>query len=492
MVSIKKNFVYSSVLTISSYIFPLLTFPYVTRVLGVENIGVYNFVDSVVQNFSIFSMLGIAIVGIREIAKHKNDYKSLSKTFNSLFTLNMLTTLFVVFVFFIFAFISPKLQLYKEMIFIGGAKLLFNALLIEWFYKGLEEFRYITVRSLLVRSIYVVSVFVFVKKPEDYIIYFGLTTLTIVVNAIINILYSQKYIRFSFIGISFKPYIKPLLTLGLYQILTSMYTSFNVMYLGFVTNEIEVGYYTTAVKLYTIILSIFTAFTGVMLPRMSSLIEEKKYEEFRKMSSKSIDILTIFVMPLITICEVFAPYIVHIIAGNGYEGSVLPMRIVMPLMLVIGYEQIIIIQMLFPLKKDNAVLINSVWGCIVGLILNLILVPSLQAVGSSIVWVASELIVLISAQYFVYKFIAYSFPFKILLRELLLMIPILVVDIVIFNSIQYYIYSFIFGICITYFYYFVMVCIIMKNPLINSNLNILLRKLNMGFQLPLIDNFNGI
>lgn len=485
---LKKNFIYSSILTIASYIFPLLTFPYVTRVLGVNNLGIYNFIDSIVHYFSIFSMLGIATVGIREIAKNKNNKDALSKAFSSLLTLNLLITLFIVVIFLVFAFCSTKLHLYKEMIFVGGAKLLFNALLIEWFYKGLEEFGYITARSLLVRSIYVVLVFVLVRNQEDYIIYFGLTTLTVIVNAIVNVLYSRKFVRFSLLNISLKPYIKPFFTLGFYQILTSMYTSFNVMYLGFVTNETEVGYYTTAVKLYTIILSLFTAFTGVMLPRMSSLIERNNYDEFKQMINKSIDILIVFVMPLIVICEVFSPCIIQIIAGNGYEGAIIPMRIVMPLMFVIGYEQIIIIQMLLPLKKDRAVLINSLWGCTMGLVLNLMLVPSLQAVGSSIVWFVSELVVLISAQYYIYKFVDFKFPFKSLLREFLLMIPILVLNILFFRLIEFYIISMLLGICITYLYYFVIVCLVRKNSLVNSNLNILLRKFHIQFQLPLIDD----
>lgn len=215
MPSIKKNFIYSSILTVANYLFPLLVFPYVTRVLGVDNIGIYNFVDSIVQYFTVFSMLGIVTIGIREIAKAKNNKETLSRTFSSLLILNLLTTLFAVLVLLVSSYFIPKLQLYQDMIFIGGARLLFNALLIEWFYSGIENFRYITIRSIIVRCIYVVSVFILVRNSDDYIIYFALTALTIVINAVANIIYSRKYVTFSLSGISFKPYIKPLFILGI-------------------------------------------------------------------------------------------------------------------------------------------------------------------------------------------------------------------------------------------------------------------------------------
>ena len=211
------------------------------------------------------------------------------------------------------------------------------------------------------------------------------------------------------------------------MILTSMYGSFNIVYLGARCGDIEVGYYSTAIKLYTIIMSVFTSFTTVMMPRMSSLIADGKDVEFKNMTAKSIDFLLLFCIPLIVLIEVFSPEVINLIAGPGYEGAVLPMRILVPLMLLIGYEQIIIVQMLMPLGKDNAVLINSGVGAIVALILNIILVPLLASVGSSIVWFCCELAVAISAQFFVNKYIGHRFPIRRIGLALLAYLPALVV-----------------------------------------------------------------
>lgn len=412
MASIKRNFLYNSILTVSNYIFPLLVFPYVTRVLGVHNLGLCNFIDSVIQYFILFSFLGMQTMATREIAKVKNDSTKLNKTFCSLLTLNMFTTIIALIVFFISVFSIPKFQDYKLLLYIGSAKIFANTLLVEWFFVGTENFKYITLRSLLVRSLYVLSIFIFVQESEDYLLYYFLTVALVVINATINFFYVNNHIRLTFKGLEFSKFIKPFFILGTYQILTSMYTSFNVAYLGFVSGETEVGYYTVATKIYSILLGVFTAFTSVMLPRMSSLIEQGKIVEFKKKISASIDVLLCFSIPIIVIAIMYAPTIIGIVAGKGYEGSILPLQIIMPLMLIIGYEQILVLQTLAPMNKDMTILFNSIIGAIVGIILNILLVHSLGRIGSSLVWIFSEMCVLIIAQIFVRKFIGLSFPYK--------------------------------------------------------------------------------
>lgn len=422
-VSIKKNFFYSSILTISGYLFPLLTFPYVTRVLGVTNIGICNFVDSIIQYFILFSMMGIGTTAIREIAKSKEDKRKLSLTFSSLLSLNMITTFIAIFILLVCTFVIPNMERHKELFFIGTAKILFNSLLIEWFYKGLEDFKYITARSLIIRSLYVLSVFLLVKSPDDYLIYFALNVVMVIINAIINLVHSRCFVKYSINGVRIKPYLASFITLGIYSLLTSMYTSFNVAYLGFTCGEIEVGYYSVASKLFSIILALFTAFTGVMLPRMSSLIAKGNVEQFKILTNKSVEALLAFVLPLIIITMSYAPTIVRIIAGNGYEESVLPMKIMMPLMFVIGYEQIIIIQVLMPLKKDKAILQNSFIGATIALLANIALVSTYKSVGSAIVWITSECAVMVSAQYFVKKYVGLQFPFGQISKRLFFAIP---------------------------------------------------------------------
>ena len=253
---IKKNFAYSSVLTIAGYIFPLITFPYVSRILGVENIGICNFVDSTVQYFSILATLGITSVGIREISKVQGNKIETSKVFSSLLVLSLITTLLSISILLLLIWFIPQLAEHKELFYVGVSKILMSTLMVEWLYKGIEDFKYITHRSLLIRFIYVILVFILIKDKNDFFLYYVLTVLVVIVNAIINLYYTKQHVIFSFTHIKIRPYLSSFIILGVYQILTSMYTSFNVTFLGISTNEIEVGYYTTATKLYTIIIII--------------------------------------------------------------------------------------------------------------------------------------------------------------------------------------------------------------------------------------------
>lgn len=403
MSSLKKNIFYSGLLTTANYIFPLLTYPYVSRVLGVANMGVCNFVDSIISYFLLFSALGIGFVGIREIAKHKGNEKDLQETFSKLFTINTISTTIVLVILLISMHTISRLEENYELMWIGVLKLVFNYLLIEWFFKGLEDFKYVTNRTLIVRCIYVASVFIFVRDTSDVIIYYFLLSSTIVVNALINVIYARKFVKFRLCFSSLKDYTKSFCIMGVYSVLTSLYTTFNVAFLGFVSTDVEVGYYTTSTKIHQIILMAFTAVTSVLMPRMASILVQKKYNEYKKLIKNSIVVLLIFAIPCVVVIELFAPQIINIIAGSGYEGAVLPLRIIAPLLFIIGLEQILIIQSLMPMGKDKAVLINSIWGAIVGIIANIILVPYLASVGSAIVWFISEIVVMYSAIYFFRK-----------------------------------------------------------------------------------------
>ena len=425
--SLKKNFFYSSILTIANYIFPLITFPYVSRILGVSNIGKCNFVDSIVSYFVLFATMGLAVIGVREIAKSKalGGEETLSKTFSSLFVLNILFTIVSLIIFFLVIFFDSDLKNYNNLLYIGGAKILFTLFLIEWFYKGIENFRYITVRSILIKVIYILLIFLLVKKPDDYEMYYLLTVCMVLVNGIFNIIYSRNFIRISFLDLKLKKYLAPVLKAGVYALLTSMYTTFNVVYLGFVSTEAEVGYYTTAIKLYTIILAVFTAFTGVIMPRVSVLIEEKKMNHIISILDKSFNVLFLFCFPIIAITLVLTPQIIFLIAGLGYEHAIVPMRIIMPLVLVVGIAQIYVIQILMPFKHDNYVLYNAISGAVVGLILNIVLVKNFASVGSAIVILVSELTVLFCAVYFSRGILKLSFPYKKILINASLSVPYL-------------------------------------------------------------------
>ena len=428
MPSVKKNFIYSALLTTANYIFPLLTYPYVSRILGADNIGLCGFIDSIINYFVLFSAMGMHVLGIREIAKAKSDKAELSKAFSSLFILNAITTFVMLIVLVIATLTVSRLYEHYDLMIVGGVKLMFNFLLIEWLYKGLENFRYITIRTIIIRVIYVVSVFLFVKEKDDYPIYALLLSLMIVGNAIVNLNHSRKIVHLSFKNIDLRKYVKPFLVLGVYNLLTSMYTTFNVSYLGFVTNDFEVGYYVTATKLYGIVFSIYTAFSGVMLPRMSSLLSDGNMDAFKRYIDKSFSFLLFMAVPLIIFSVFNAPGIIRLISGTGYEGAILPMRLIMPMMVFIGFELVLIEQILMPLQKDKAILFNSIVGAVVGVVLNILFVPSMGSVGSAIVKNTCEFVVFCLALYEVHNYVSMGLPLKKIIINICAYLPLVLLE----------------------------------------------------------------
>ncbi|MDY3295400.1 MAG: flippase [Bacteroidaceae bacterium] len=422
--SLKGNFVYSTIITISNYLFPMIVFPYVSRTLGLENVGICNFIDSIVTYFVFFSMMGIMTMGIREVAASREDRQRRSIVFSTLLVLNGLFTLLAIIGLGFFTFYVDAVADYRNMMYIGMFKLACNFLLIEWFYQGLEEFKYITQRTLIVKTCYILSIFLLVKDRGDYELYYLLTTLMVTFNALVNIVYSRKYVSFSFrhlqLGKCFRPYI----TLGWYMILSNMYTSFNITYIGFVASKAEVGDFSTATKLFTLFIMPYTSLSRVVMPRMSTLSSLGEKEKMRELIGKSFSCLLTFSVPLFLVFCCFSSDIVVLILGDEFVGVAQPMRIIAPLFLIVCYEQILVMQILIPVKADNAILTISSIGAGVGIGLNLALVPILLKVGSSVAWVVSELCVLLAAQYFVGKRDIWKFPVSQFFKYVLTYLPV--------------------------------------------------------------------
>ena len=412
MSTIKSNFGYNIFLTLSSYIVSFILFPYVSRVLGVENIGRIGFVNNVVSYFSLFALLGIKTLGIREIAACNNDRERRSEVFSSLCCFLLISTAIITLILVLSIVFIPRLREDKDCFIIGATILFFTSFLIEWFYQGLEYFKFITIRSVLVRVVYAISVFILVRQSSDYVLYYALTALSIIANALINFIYSRKFADISFKKIRLGKYVKSIFYLGLYGIMISMYTTFNTIYLGFVRSPIEVGYYYTATKIYLIIIGVFSAFTGVMMPRMSSLIASNNKYEFHNKIKCSFDLIFATSIPIALFFMFFSAQTISLISGSGYEGAVIPMRIIMPALVLSSMAQIWVIQALIPMKKDFIVLLGSVLGAFSGVVLNILLVERFGAVGTAIVMLLCEILGNIVGFIYAIKKDLFVFPFK--------------------------------------------------------------------------------
>ena len=468
MQSLKKNFIYNAILTMSGYIFPLMVYPYVSRVLGVANIGACNFVDSIVEYFTILSMMGMNTIGIREIAKCKNDQQKLDNVFSQLFSLNTLTTITAIIILIIATNIVPKFAPYKDLLYIGVGKLFFNYMLINWFFQGLENFKYIAARTIFVKILFVISVFLFVNNEIDVKLYYFLVALTWAGNGIINFIYAKKYVSFNFTLKINKAIIGSFFILGVYWFMNSMYTTLNVAFLGFATNDIEVGYYTTANKLLTVIMTMFTALTSVMVPRVSVALKSNDNSEAKALIRKAINALMLFAIPLIFFVFPFSQELIYLMSGKGYEGATTPLQIMTPLFFLVGYDQIIVLQTLLPMGKDKDILRNSILAASVGIISNIFLTLNFGKNGSAIVLILAELSVLLSSQFCVTKYLGLKIPFKLIIKHIIGFSPIIIICYVIKYFINSYVISLIVSASIICCYIFLAGRFILKNSILTN------------------------
>lgn len=434
--SLKKNFIYSSILTVSNYLFPLIVYPYISRTLGLSNIGVVNFVDNLVNYFVLISMMGITTVGVREIAAAHKNRKKLSKTFMSLLMLTAISTIIAIIILGIVMYTVPTLFPYRSLLYVGIVKLVFNLFLVEWLFMGLEEFKYITTRSILVKCAYVLSVFLIVKEAADYKIYYILTVSFVVINAVINLFYSRHFIYYSLRDIHMRPFFKPYMIMGVYSLMTNAYIMLNPVWLGFVTNTDEVGYFTTATRLHTIISAVLLSFANILFPRVSNLLAEGKQKEFWDKINIAFDAIFLFAFPTIVYMLVAGPDLLHLVVGNGFEGAYLPLRIITPLALIIGIEQILVIQILMATHQDSTVLQNSIIGAVTALIFNILLTTSLGAVGSAIVWVIVELVVMTLSIIAIYRKYNYILPFKRIFSYCISYTPLLLLSLLLYYNLD--------------------------------------------------------
>ena len=417
----------------------MITFPYVSRVILAENIGVCGFVDGIINFFLQFAVLGIGSYGVREIARCGNDTEKRSRIFSNLIFINIILTAVAVVVLIALTLSVDRLQSYREFLGVGLIKIIFNAFLIEWFFQGIEHFKFITIRSVAINFCYVIAVLLLVKDGGDTIVYYFLTSLVVVLNALFNWITRRKFCRLSFRNLAPKKYLKPIFTFGYYRILTSMYTTFNVIFLGLVAGDIQAGYFTASTKLYTIIMAAFTAFTTVMIPRVSMMLQSKEYDKLQSVADDTFDILVFVSLPVIFFGMFFAPQIVDLVAGSGYEGAIMPFRITIALLLIIGMEQIVIQQFLMASTNISSILWLSTIGAITGIVVNVIFTPEYGAVGAAVAWSLSEIVVLIMGVSMMKRYTQLQPNFKKLSASLLKCVPYLLMDIILFVSLPEYI-----------------------------------------------------
>lgn len=399
-ISLKKNFIMNAILTMSNFIFPLITFPYISRILKPSGTGKVQLAASVVSYFAMFAQLGIPTYGIRATSRVRDDREELSRTVQELLIINLVMSAFAYLVYFIALFNVPKMCSDKVLYLISSLTILFNAIGIEWMYRGLEQYTYITVRSIAFKAIAVAAMLTLVHARSDYVLYGGISIFASSASGVMNFINARKYITMKPVGgYHFRRHLKPVLVFFAMSCATTVYLNLDTVMLGFMTSDADVGYYNAAVKVKNILVSIVTSLGTVLLPRASYYVEQGDMDEFHRISRKALNFVWIFATPLMIYFILYAREGLLFLSGPEYVPAIPAMQIIMPTLLFIGLSNITGIQILVPLGREKTVLYSEIAGAVTDLIINALLIPRYKAAGAAFGTTVAELVVLL-VQYF--------------------------------------------------------------------------------------------
>lgn len=425
MSSIQKNFFYNTIHSITQVLFPLIIFSYVARVIEPIGIGKVAFVESICRYAILIAALGIPIYGVREVAKLKEDKIKLSKLCSELITIHFISSLLISFVYLIMVSTTSKLSDHLNFYLIGLVMIFSNIFSIEWYFQGIGDFKFITIRTLIVRIVMTILVFFMVTKPEHSFNFFLLTVFTNLIISIINLWHANKQlaIKLTFQIKNLKQHFKPLLLIFSTTISISIYVLLDTIMLGFLSDEKAVGFYSMALKISKIPMLFVGAIGLVLIPQLSFSFSNKDYGRFNMLIAKSINFVITFSFPIIFYIVSVSDELIHVFAGEQFLGASLSLKILSTLVLLIGLSNIFGMQILTPMGKDKYLTYSVVFGTVFSLSLNYILIPIYQEIGAVITNVITEIIVTGMTFYFASKFIKLDLKYTFIIKSFLFSIP---------------------------------------------------------------------
>lgn len=394
--SIKKNAILNVIKSLMSIIFPLITYPYVTRILGVENLGKINYTNSIVSYFALIASLGITTYAIREGAKIRNDREKIEEFSSEIFSINIITTIVAYMLLFIFLSISYKLKDYYLLILLQSTTILFTTLGVDWLNSIYEDYLYITIRTIIVHVVSLILLFLLVKTDSDYYIYALLTVLANAIICISNFFYCKRYVKIRCIRkANFKKHLKYMLIFFSNNIAVSIYINADTTMLGWMVGDYSVGLYSVAVKVYSILKTLLAAIYVVSLPRLTYYVANDKMLEYKKTATELISSILLILLPCAAGLFCLSKEIILIISGENYLGTI-PILQIQSIAIVFAIFGGILTQcMNISLNKEKITLKATLIGAITNIILNLILINKYKEVGAAITTAISELVVFI-------------------------------------------------------------------------------------------------
>ena len=375
--SIKVNSILNVIKTISSIIFPLITFPYISRVLQPENVGKVNFGSSFVSYFSLIASLGITTYAIRECSAARGDKKKLGEKASQIFSINVCTTIVAYVLLGLSLIFFRKLDSYRTLIIIQSTAILFTTWGADWLNSAMEDFKFITIRSIGFQFISLILMFILVHQPDDYYKYAAITVLSSCGANITNILYRRKYCTVRFTkDMHWREHFTPILLLFVMILAQTIFSNADTTMLGLMKGDFEVGIYSTAYKIKNIIVQVVASLCWVVMPRMSYYFVDGDWDKINTMLKKVLSVMVTIGFPCVAGCVVLSSEIIQIVAGQQYSAASLPLVILMLSFIVDIFGGSFLGNMVcLPAKQEKVFMEACYFAAVVNVVLNYILIP---------------------------------------------------------------------------------------------------------------------
>lgn len=389
MNKVVKNYLYNLSYQILVLIVPLITTPYVSRVLGAKGVGTFSYTNSIVQYFILFGCIGLNLYGQREIAYVQHEKEKSDKVFWELVILRIITVSISLFAFY---FTLASHGKYSSIFFIMCLDILASMIDISWFFQGIEDFKKIVVRNFIIKIVGVVLIFLFVKSSDDLLLYVICHSATLFLGNLSMWAYIPKLVgKVKVRELEIKKHIRPTIVLFLPQIATSVYTVLDKTMIGFLTGvEEEVAYYEQGQKIVKIVMALVTSLGTVMMPRVANLFKQNEMEKVKNYLSKSFRFVFFLSFPMTFGLMAVSCNIVPWFFGSGYDKVIPNMMVISPILVMISLSNIIGMQYLLAIGRHRDFTISLVAGCVINFSFNLLLIPFFLSIGAAVATVIAE------------------------------------------------------------------------------------------------------
>jgi len=380
--------------TLSSIIFPLITFPYVSRVLHPENYGIYNFSASIVSYFSILATLGITAYAVRECSQVKNNKKVLEQTASEILSLNVCATAFSYVALILCLIWIPKFQSYGPVIGILSANILFTVVGADWMNTVMEDFRYITIRTVAFQALALVLMLICIHQSTDYVKYAVITVIAAGGGQLSNVFYRRRFcrIRFTF-KINWKKHLPPVLILFAMLISQTILNNIDITMIGFIKSDTDVGLYSAAVKVTSIINQVIASVCWVVLPQLSQGFANKDYKRINQILHRTLVFTITLTLPCVAGLCVLSPEILTIVGGAEYALAA-PCLCILAIGMIIAIGSNIFGNMiLLPSNREMQFTIACAAGMLVNAILNTVIIPRFGINGAAVATLLATIII---------------------------------------------------------------------------------------------------